>query len=133
MDLDADFFMFMQKLRAEYIDNYNTTIVRGCIQYEAYNPLVFILFIEPQLKYLASQKEIFLNLDAAGSIAATQKYADRLLTIYYYVLWLRGGKGIAPLEIAEAHMAIHTKRAVSNFLKVFLDALKLLTMKEYRK
>lgn len=133
-DLDKDFFLFMEKLRQEYIDEYGTKIVRGYIQTSSYHPLMFVLFTEPQLEYLASQKDIFLNLDATGSIAATPSYFEERVTLYYYVLWLPGGKkNTSPLEIAEAHMSTHNETAVTYFLSLFNDKFKLITTKIIKK
>lgn len=105
----------MALLRKKYIEEYNTDIVRGYIQENGFNPLKIILYSEPQLKFVASQKDIFLHLDATGSIVAQPINTNE----QYNGLLIPGGLEFCPLEAAEAILSDHSERSVKKLFRMF--------------
>ena len=85
---------------------------------------MIILFRENQLRYLASIKDIYLHLDATGSIATLPPYAQEKMAICYYALTLPGSTLFSPVEVMKSYQSLHTESAVTYVLNYFLDNLK---------
>lgn len=133
-DLDKDYCKYMEKLIEKFKEKYkDCEVIKGYIQFNAQEPIFIVMFSEPQLRVVASMKEIFLFLDATGSVAAQPQYCQEKLTIYYYGLFMPGGPEFSPLEAAEAILSVHDTDAVRFFLSQFRNKLKLITTKTVKK
>lgn len=126
-DLDRNFHVFMEKFKMQF--DYGD-VIRGYIQYYASAPLIIILFTQKQIEYMVRQKDIFLHIDATGSVAAQPPFAENPMTIYYYTLVLPGSDEFGPLEVMESYSSIHTDAAITFLIQYFVDNVKLINASE---
>ncbi|KAL7288137.1 hypothetical protein TKK_0017799 [Trichogramma kaykai] len=136
-DLDADYYKFMEKLQEnyceEYVKNYGCNRVKGYIQFNASNPLIILLFSQPQLVLVSKEKDIFLYLDATGTIAKQPKHLKKKETIYYYKLNIAGAKGMSPLEVGESIMSVHDETTVRFFLTQWYNSFRRVSARTIQK